>query len=303
MSENKLDVTICGGTHGNEYTGVYLLECMKQRGFEQKYPKLNINYLLTNPAAYLQAKRFVDHDLNRSFLKADLANPHLGGYEANRAKVINQLMGPKGEKADGFVLDFHTTTANMGVSLILRYLTPRLLGCCAYVKAKMPEARIYYMPWNGDEDADPPYLDSVLRDGICLEVGPVANAVVRAEILDETAAAANHILDYLSLTAAEQAVFRNQGKIEVFQYVETVYFPEHDGHVFSGFIHEGLQDRDYTLLKKGDPVFRLLNGETVYWDREEPLYPVFINEAAYYYEHKAFSLTKRVWIDPAELNG
>lgn len=59
-------------------------------------------------------------------------------------------------------------------------------------------------------------------------------------------------------------------------------------------IHEDLQDNDYQPLKRGDPIFYTLEGETITFDEDETLYPVFINEAAYCYKNTAFSLTEKV---------
>ena len=60
------------------------------------------------------------------------------------------------------------------------------------------------------------------------------------------------------------------------------------------FIDCELQGRDDQSLKTGEPIFQTLAGRT--WCFEEPAtrYPVFINEAAYYQENIAFSLTRRV---------
>ena len=91
-------VTVVGGTHGNEYTGIWVIKSIdKQREiyrqqmndnnvgdasvvvdnqpsvndhtvniFEQ-YPSLEIETLLANPVAYMENKRFIDVDLNREF--------------------------------------------------------------------------------------------------------------------------------------------------------------------------------------------------------------------------------------------
>ena len=47
-------VVVSGGTHGNEYTGVYVLERLAHRKAElrQKYPSLQIETLFANPKAH-----------------------------------------------------------------------------------------------------------------------------------------------------------------------------------------------------------------------------------------------------------
>ncbi|KAL7469941.1 hypothetical protein ACHAXS_010179 [Conticribra weissflogii] len=81
-------VVVVGGTHGNEYTGVWCIKSIeKQReSFESSsssksseadrqkpinvfasFPSLHVDTLLANPVAHMQNKRFVDADLNREF--------------------------------------------------------------------------------------------------------------------------------------------------------------------------------------------------------------------------------------------
>ena len=70
-------------------------------------------------------------------------------------------------------------------------------------------------------------------------------------------------------------------------------------------IHPQMQGRDFTPLAIGDPVFVDIDGQTIipfspshpFWATQEdfpgfdePLYPFFINEAAYYEKNIAFAL-------------
>lgn len=54
-----------------------------------------------------------------------------------------------------------------------------------------------------------------------------------------------------------------------------------------------LQDKDFKLLKAGDPIFKRFSGETVTY-KGEALYPFFINECAYYEKKIAFVLGEKV---------
>jgi len=72
-------VAVCGGTHGNELSGVYLVrellkaekEVMeKEEEEEEEHP--SVSMVLSNPRAVQQCRRYVDTDLNRCFTRADL---------------------------------------------------------------------------------------------------------------------------------------------------------------------------------------------------------------------------------------
>lgn len=54
-----------------------------------------------------------------------------------------------------------------------------------------------------------------------------------------------------------------------------------------------LQDKDFKLLKPGDPIFMKFSGETVSYEGQE-LYSFFINECAYYEKKIAFILGEKV---------
>lgn len=62
-------VAICGGTHGNELTGAYMVKEMQK----QKHNTVNqvgsasITHVLTNPRAVEACRRYIDTDLNRCF--------------------------------------------------------------------------------------------------------------------------------------------------------------------------------------------------------------------------------------------
>ncbi len=74
-------IVICGGTHGNELTGVYLA---KKHG-----------WLLANQAAVAASRRYIDKDLNRCFALSNL-NSNDNALESTRAREINALLGKKG---------------------------------------------------------------------------------------------------------------------------------------------------------------------------------------------------------------
>jgi N-acyl-aromatic-L-amino acid amidohydrolase len=87
-------VVVVGGTHGNEFTGVYVIEHLRPDVLREKYPSLQVETLLANPRAHESNQRFVDDDLNRQFSQSKRTKST--GYEALRAAVLNQAIGPKG---------------------------------------------------------------------------------------------------------------------------------------------------------------------------------------------------------------
>ena len=191
-------VAIVGGTHGNEFSGIYLEKRYRQQPELMTRSSFSCRTLFANPEAHAANKRYVQSDLNRQFKTADLANPLLSNYEQSRAKVINAELGPKGAAKTDFVIDLHNTTSNMGACLILTQ-PGRIYNLLAgYVKLKMPDAVI-----SRDEDhfaaEDHALLCTVGTFGVIVEVGPQPQSVLRQDVLEQMHEMTQHILDFIEL--------------------------------------------------------------------------------------------------------
>ena len=66
-------------------------------------------------------------------------------------------------------------------------------------------------------------------------------------------------------------------------------------------VHQERQDKDFTLIKKGDPLFLTLENETILYEGE-PRYTIFINEAAYYEKGFAMTLAQKRVVEVDERN-
>ena len=286
-------IVIVGGTHGNECTGPYLLNLLKDRVPVSNYSTFELSLFLSNPKAYENNVRFVDDDLNRSFLNEDLSNYALDSYEANRAKVINQVLGPKENSKTDLIIDIHSTTANMGVSIILVNDNVFNLQLASYMKFKIPNVFVYYIPPGAyTSNNDHPFLNSLAKYGFALELGPIPNGVVRHDILVQAYDATLACLEFIEKKNKGLDV-NFEDEIEVYEHVKTVEFPlDSDGKI-NAIIHKNIQDMDYKPLEKGALIFEKFDGKVVVNHENEIFFPVFINEAAYYYKNIAFSLTRK----------
>ncbi|KAL7549068.1 hypothetical protein ACHAWF_012340 [Thalassiosira exigua] len=266
-------VVVVGGTHGNEYTGVWCIKAIERQrelffGGEgkgegkagapssaanvfERYPSLDIGTLLANPVAHLENKRFVDVDLNREFSREKLLRVPIDEgdeeegfppegcdvrtefcsdgrraadlpHEARRAREIESLLGPKfappassssegdavrAESNTDVVIDLHTTTANMGISLIVPEGDPLVAAAAAYVlhecRRKYGEdgaqCLVHAMPRRRDRVN----LSSCGRHGFTIEVGPTPQGVLRHDVVEKTEAALHALLEFLHLRNRE----------------------------------------------------------------------------------------------------
>ncbi len=113
--------------------------------------------LITNPEAVARNRRYIDFDLNRSFGTASLAAPHGGGYERQRAHVLNALLGPKGSPTPEteLIIDLHTTTADLGATIIIREDDRLARFIAAWCLREVPGLRVMsYLAEETEVEAD-----------------------------------------------------------------------------------------------------------------------------------------------------
>lgn len=272
-------VLIFGGTHGNEWTGIKIVEHY-QNYFKNKFPNLDLEFILANPEAFKLRTRYKDEDLNRAF---QYLSEQRSSYESQRAREI--LI--KINEAPCFVIDLHTTTANMGNTLIVSHYNARNLGLCTKVGKKYPLCRVIGAP-----DPNRKYLVSQSDFGVMIEVGPVANNIISATQLESTLGLLEGILTELSL-----GIITSPGSLEMYEEKLDVYYPQDEKGNVSAYIHSGFQGKDFQKIKGKYRPFMAFEGGEMELETLEELYPIFINEAAYYPQQLAFTLCEKKLIN------
>lgn len=289
MSKSIRRVAIVGGTHGNEWTGIYLIKKFQQ--FPELITRSSFETLTLfgNPAAIALNRRYVDQDLNRCFTPEDLSNSALTTCEDQRAREIAAQLGPKEQPQADIILDLHSTTSNMKLSILPSTLNPFNLQLSAYLSQTHPDIRVA-IGMNCTQDA--PMLRSLSPLGCTIEVGAIAQSVLDGELFLQTEQLIYAVLDYLEAL--------NQGKLlpippslTVYQAIEIVDYPRDKAGNLRALIHPRLQFKDYEPLHPNDPIFLTFTGETIAYQGDSTVFPIFINEAAYYEKGIAMILTER----------
>lgn len=297
MSQKPLRrLALVGGTHGNELTGIQIVrDFMQSQELDGSY-NFKVDLLLANQDAIAACRRYIHKDLNRCFETELLSAATPANPEIARAQEINQILGPKGSQdACDLILDIHNSTANMGLSLIISQLDDPLIQCiCSHLSQCEPRVKIYYQP-EADRSSNP-YLPSVAKRDLCIEVGPQAHGTLRPELYLSTKAL---VLEVLEIVDAW-----NEGRgpevkpFKYYRHLDNVDFPRSSTGEIHGVIHPDLEFRDYAPMEPGDPMFLGFDGVIQVWNGDKPVWPVFINEAAYYEKRLAFSLTQEEYFKP-----
>ncbi len=281
-------VLIAGGTHGNELLGVYAIKTFTARPDLVRRSSFQTLTVLGNPEAIAVNRRYIDHDLNRSFgTPAQLDGM---GYEWQRAAALREQFGPSGRQPVDFVIDLHSTTSNAGVMLILDSLSGFTLGLAAYISRVHPEMKLYSSEGSGRRQDS---LRSIAPHRIGIEVGPVAHGTLNAQLFQKTEAIVQTTLDYLEHHNLGPATVEPPTALTLYQYIDVLDYPRDGEGNLLAMIHPQRQWQDYAPLGPGEPLFLTFGQEVIPYRGHATVYPVFINEAAYYEKGIALCLTEK----------
>ena len=285
-------VLIVGGTHGNEFTGAYLIKKFQQLPHLIRRSSFETLTLFANPRAFTEVRRCIDRDLNHCFSRLDLQDTTLSGYEDLRAKEIDQMFGPNSESPIDFIFDLHSTTTNMGLTLIVDNDDSFSLQLAAYLSSINSEVKILTFGYSYPPNRNLLPLRSLANKSICVEVGAVAQGVLSAGIFLKTEALVYAILDYLSKYNKGE-IPSVQNTLTLYRYIEAVDYPRNECGEIQAMIHPQLEFKDYQPLYPNDPMLLTLDGKTIPYKGNSIVYPTFINEAAYYEKGMAMCLTQK----------
>lgn len=306
------NVVVVGGTHGNEYTGVWCIKALDRtcEKVNAAYPSLDISTLLANPEAHMKNKRFVDEDLNRQFSQEKLSAIDDSGVplkptvESLRAQELNALLGPKSNPKTDVIVDLHSTTSNMGLTLIIPEGDDLMAAAAAYVMLKCGLDDTRCLMHSHPSRNSRPNLSSTAKHGFTIEVGPVPQGVLRYDAVDKTEQAIHALLDFLqqrndSSTAAAASDLKKaypNNRVPCFRSAPAQQPGEMSGKIqwpcdpenpnFPTYlIHPNVQDNDFSLVYKGDPLFIDLEGKDIPYtgSHGSPVHLMFVNEGGYYY--------------------
>ncbi|XP_057210140.1 aspartoacylase isoform X5 [Triplophysa rosa] len=287
-------VAIFGGTHGNEMSGITLVNMWIKNAAEIERNGLVTKPFITNPKAVEKCTRYIDTDLNRAFTLANISAPDVEGmpYEVQRAREINRMFGPKGtQDAYDVIFDLHNTTSNMGSTLILESSQDLFnLQMVHYIKKAMAPHTCSVL-LNEHPQLKYSTTRSVAKHPIGVEVGPQPQGVLRSNVFESMRTILKQALDFIELF--NSGVEFPPCTVEVFRAQERMDYPRDTNGNITAMVHPHLQDCDWEPLNRGDPMFLTFDGRTIPYEGASTVYPTFINEAAYYEKQQAFMTTCR----------
>ncbi|NVJ58860.1 MAG: aspartoacylase [Gammaproteobacteria bacterium] len=276
-------ILLVGGTHGNESTGVFLINKWQRFPHLIQREGLQIDTLLANPAAIKANRRYIDKDLNRCFSNAVLKDESLQGVELERAHELVGQLGSKDNCRYDLIIDLHTSTANMKVNLVLTKHDDFHHQMMSYMQQRRDDVVVTS---EAEMIPDHHFLCSLSPHNVIVEVGPVAQGTLHHQTIERTEQTTLYLLDFVE-AYNQQQLSSESHQLEWFEYTGKVKYPVNaDGQII-GCVHQSIQGKDFSLLRTGDPIFIMQDGSVI-THQGEPTYISFVNEAAYYDQQIAF---------------
>lgn len=295
---NNIDkIFILGGTHGNEFTGAYIVNNWSEISRANSIGgHIKVEAVLTNPLAFEQNARYIDDDLNRAFSIKSLNDINTFGYEQKRAKEINSLVGPKNKTRSNstFLIDMHTTNANMGITLMTSKNDVNKLNLIKYICDRVKGVNVIF---TDDEDSDRPFLSSVTEHSLLIEIGGVHNNTLNHTAYESTVKILKLTIEFIGKLKNGNLQVEKSISIPAFSIIKKVPFPRKADGSLNGVIHKEIQNCDFKKqINKDSKIFMLFDGSIKKLDEDGDFYMSFINESAYYSktEDVAFYLMKKI---------
>jgi len=268
-------------------------------------PSFETEVFLANEDAIGQNTRYVDEDLNRCYLLADLTDEGKAvlNRERKRAREVDARLGPKSaaEPRCDLVIDLHNTTAATGVALMVAPDDEFAHELGHHLMSLDDSVRI--VNWNKQQDWS--LCPSVGRSGMTFEVGPCPWGCIVPDLFEKSVKLVGALLDYVqahnALVDAGASAYKTI-TVPVYRSIGiSIDYPRREDGDLDGMVHPKLQGRDFHELHEGDPLFQTFAGVEKTFSKAEynvpkdkgSIYPVFINEAAYYEKKIAVMLFDR----------
>jgi len=294
-------ILIVSGTHGNEINPIWAVKQFNKENNKLKNG-IEYEYIIGNPMAYEKGCRYIDADLNRSFKKIKNSDQDKNSfYEINRANVLVDQFGSKGSKPCQIAIDLHTTTSNMGTSIVM-YGRRNKDFCLAALLQNKFGLPIYLHEKDATQTG---FLVEAWPCGLVLEIGAVAQNFYDRTIIDRFLIIISSLREEIS--KLENNLIELPKELVVHVHQGSIDYPRDEKGDIDGLIHPERINQDWKMIKKGDPLFIDSQGIIHKYEEDQWIWPVFIGEVAYKEKKIAMSYTmkevissKKQWVQELE---
>ena len=208
-------------------------------------------------------------------------------YEINRANFLVEKFGFNGSEPCDVAIDLHTTTANMGTSIVMygRRIKDFCLAALLQHKFGLP---IYLHEKDLKQTG---FLVEAWPCGLVLEIGSVAQNFYDPKIINRFLIIISSLRDEINKLKNNQIRLPKDLVVHVHQ--GSIDYPRDKNGNINALIHPERINQDWKPIKKDAPLFLDMEGKTKTYTDEDTIWPVFIGEVAYKEKNIAMSFTKK----------
>lgn len=157
-----IGLTLMGITHGNEFAGAAILnEILMHVASGNIELEVPVAFLLGNPWAARENKRFLERDLNRSFNRQ---NP--SAREELRARELTPVL-----KRTAYLVDYHQTSRESDRAFFIFPYVPRSFAFARAMAPRLTVVTHWGKPFSTEGMCTDEYVNSQGGTGVSLEVG------------------------------------------------------------------------------------------------------------------------------------
>jgi len=237
-TNKKFALTILGLTHGNEYAGVAVVNNVLSL-INSGVVKLEIPvvFLLGNPWAALENKRFLERDLNRSFCRVQNSL-----HEEKRADVLEGIL-----KETAFLVDFHQVSRPSDRPFFIFPYTKNSYGFAREIFPAMTMVTHWGDSFSSEGMCTDEFVNLEGGTGISIELGQNGFDVYQVAAGTESAvkaiSTANRVLKGDVLDPFSLGSSANRGELytwsEVIKWPDTGIVDLKEGWINFGAVHAG----------------------------------------------------------------
>ena len=277
-------ILIVSGTHGNEINPVWAVNqfCKQDNIIDNN---IEYKFIIGNPLALKKGVRYLDTDLNRSFdFKKNFDKTN---YEVERANFLVEKFGINSSEPCDIAIDLHTTTANMGTSIVM-YGRRNKDFCLAALLQNKFGLPIYLHENDKNQKG---FLVEAWPCGLVIEIGSVAQNFYDPNIVDRFLIIISDLRD--EINKLKNNLIKLPKELIVHVHQGSIDYPREKNGIINGIIHPERMNQDWGLIKRGDPLFLDKNGHTIFYSGDIEIHPVFIGEVSYQEKNIAMSYTRK----------
>jgi len=210
----EIDLTLMAITHGNEFVGVRVLNDVLDFISNESFQlKISVCFVLGNPWAARENKRFLEADLNRSF-----ARDSLTAKEHHRARELEGVLS-----STSYLVDLHQTREKSESPFFIFPYSKGSFTFAREISSEIPIVTHWGKPFSKTGQCTDEFVNGQSGTGLTIELGQNGFDAYKIEVGFK---AILRVLEVVEGKLYKNEVIELDDDHDVFTWLDIVEFPE-----------------------------------------------------------------------------